>query len=250
MTRVNPWFPLGIDPDARYRLFCLPHAGAGASNFYAWGKGLGPEISACPVQPPGRERRQREQPFTSVAPLAGELARTIAASVAGPFALFGHSTGALVVFETARELRRIRGPRPSWLFVSGRRAPQTPTEWHDVAAMELPEFSDFLRKLGGTPEGLLEDLDTLEYLQPLLAADFSVNERYAYTPEEPLDIPITAFAGVEDSGADVADMAPWELQTTAGFRLHPLEGGHFAVFDRAAEVHRAIGADLAGGGQP
>jgi surfactin synthase thioesterase subunit len=238
---VNPWFPLGIHPDARHRLLCLPHAGAGASNFSQWGRGLPPEIRACPVQPPGRERRRREQPFTSVRPLAAELARAIAACVVEPFALFGHSTGALSVFETVRELRR--------MFVSGRRAPQIPMEWHDLAAMELAELADFLRKLGGTPEDVLGDLDTLGFLQPLLAADFSVNERYACTPGEPLDMPITAFAGVEDSGADVADMSPWEIQTTAGFRLHPLEGGHFAVFDRAAEVHRAIAADLAGGGQ-
>jgi surfactin synthase thioesterase subunit len=247
MTGDNPWFPLGIPTDAKYRLLCLPHAGAGASHFNAWGKGLPSDVRACPVQAPGRERRYREQPFTAVRPLAAELARTIAECLVEPFALFGHSTGALCVFETARELRRIGGPRPERLFVSGRRAPQLPMEVHDLAAMDVAELAGFLRDLGGTPDVVLDDPDTLSFLQPLLAADFSVNERYAHTPEEPLDMPMTAFAGIEDPGAGLVEMAPWDLQTSAGFRLHPLEGGHFAVFDRAAEVHRAIAADLAGG---
>lgn len=244
---TNPWFPLGIPTDAKYRLLCLPHAGAGASYFGRWGKGLPPDIKACPVQAPGRERRNREQPFTAVAPLAAELAQAIAECMAEPFALFGHSTGALCVFETTRELRRIGGPLPERLFVSGRRAPQIPMEVHDLASMDVPELADFLRDLGGTPDVVLDDPDTLLFLQPLLAADFSVNERYVYPPEDPLDLPITAFAGIEDPGAGVVEMSPWELQTAAGFRLHPLEGGHFAIFDRAAEVHRSIAADLVGG---
>lgn len=246
---TNPWFPLGVASDAKFRLLCLPHAGAGASYFNAWGKGFPPDIKVCPVQAPGRERRNRELPFTRVEPLAAELAQAIAACLVEPFALFGHSTGALCVFETARELRRIGGPRPERLFVSGRRAPQVPMEWHDLAAMDVAELADFLRQLGGTPEVVLDDPETLRFLQPLLAADFSLNEQYAYTPEDPLDLPITAFAGIEDPGAGAAEMSPWELQTAAGFRLHPLDGGHFAVFDRAAEVHRAIAADLVGGGR-
>jgi surfactin synthase thioesterase subunit len=118
-------------------------------------------------------------------------------------------------------------------------------ERHDLAAMDVAELADFLRKLGGTPEAVLSDPDLLAMIQPLLAADFAVNEGYVYGSEPPLDIPLTAFAGVDDAGADVPAMTPWETQTTKEFELHALDGGHFAVFDRAAEVHSVITDSLA-----
>ncbi|MEU6301333.1 thioesterase II family protein [Streptomyces chartreusis] len=245
MTSGNPWLPYGTCPEAGMRLLCLPHAGAGAATYRNWGQGLPPEIAACPVQPPGRERRYGEEPFASVEPLAKELAGVIADSVRAPYAVFGHSTGALCAFETLRELRRIDGPLPVHLFVSGRCAPQTPLTRHDLASMDLVELADLLRQLGGTPEEVLAEPDLLALLQPLLAADFSVNQGYAYTVEPPLDIPVTAFAGIDDQGADVALTEPWAIHTAREFALHALPGGHFAIFDSAAAVHSHIAAALA-----
>ena len=43
-----------------------------------------------------------------------------------PFALFGHSMGALLAFEFARRLRRAGGPQPRCLLASGHRALQLP----------------------------------------------------------------------------------------------------------------------------
>jgi medium-chain acyl-[acyl-carrier-protein] hydrolase len=246
VSRGNPWLPFGTYPDAECRLVCFPHAGAGASTFSVWGEGLPSSVRACPVQPPGRERRRRESPFTHVGPLADEIAREISASVDEPFALFGHSTGALCAFETARALRRVGGPQPIHLFVSGRPAPQIPIERHDLSVMTVAELTDILRELGGTPEELLANPDMMGFLQPLLAADFAVNEQYDYVPEAPLDIPVTTFVGVEDAGAGIADAAPWEEQTSSEFNVHQLAGGHFAVFDHAAEVHQRIAAVLLG----
>lgn len=243
MTR-SPWLPLGTRPDADIRLVCLPHAGAGASAFRLWGKGIDPRIGVCPVQPPGREKRRKETPFTRVEPLVRELVAEISESVAEPYALFGHSTGALCAFQAVRELRATGGPMPVHLFVSGRRAPHMPLERDDLAAMSLPELAEFLEKLGGTPEGVLADHDILGALQPLLAADFAVNQGYDFVPAAPLDIPLTAFAGVEDTGADGELMAPWKEQTTSDFTLHELAGGHFAILDRSTEVHAHIAAHL------
>ena len=39
-------------------------------------------------------------------------------------------------------------------------------------------------------------------------------------------------------------MRGWAAQTTAGFRLHPLTGGHFAVLEQPEETLRVIGAAL------
>ncbi len=44
------------------RLFCFPYAGAGASVFREWGKGLPEGVEAFAVQLPGREDRFFGQP--------------------------------------------------------------------------------------------------------------------------------------------------------------------------------------------
>ncbi|HEU5270023.1 MAG TPA: thioesterase domain-containing protein [Jatrophihabitans sp.] len=244
MTR-SPWLPYGADPEADVRLVCLPHAGAGAAAFKAWGIGLDPRVRACPAQPPGREKRRAEPPFTTVGPLVRGLAAELAETVAEPYALFGHSTGALCAFEVARELRAGGAPMPVHLFVSGRRAPQLPMERVELAALTPPELAALLDEMGGTPREVLADHDMLKALQPLLAADFAVNQDYRFVPGAPLDVPLTAFAGVEDTGADGEWMAPWREQTAGDFALHELDGGHFAIFDQRAEVHARIAAHLA-----
>ena len=67
----SPWVACPRpNPGARVRLFCLPFAGGGASVYRLWGATLPSWIEVCPIQPPGREDRYREPPFTSLTALA------------------------------------------------------------------------------------------------------------------------------------------------------------------------------------
>jgi medium-chain acyl-[acyl-carrier-protein] hydrolase len=238
------WLPFGASPDARIRLLCLPHAGAGASVYRVWRTGLPGDVGVCPVQPPGREKRHREQALDSAAAIASLLAQEVLASVTAPYAIFGHSTGALCAFELARELRRLSGPKPAHLFVAGRRAPHLPMERTPIDRLSVVELAALLRRLGGTPEELLDNPDLLSRFQPLFAADFAVNENYAYRPQAPLDIPITAFAATQDDGASLTEMSAWEVHTTAEFSMQTLRGGHFAVFEREQRALDRINAVL------
>jgi len=99
------------NPDARLRLFCFPYAGGGASVFYAWAEGS-PQMEVCPVQLPGRESRLSEPPFTRLPPLVQALASDIRTHLDKPFAFLGHSMGATIAFELARELAREQKGRP------------------------------------------------------------------------------------------------------------------------------------------
>ena len=129
------------------------------------------------------------------------LAPTILSSVSPPFAILGHSTGALCAFELARELRRLGGEQPVHLFVAGRRAPQLAMDRTELDGLSVPRLADLMRRMGGTPEEILENDDLLGALQPTLAADFAVNEQYVYYSEPPLEVPITVFVATHDEGA-------------------------------------------------
>jgi surfactin synthase thioesterase subunit len=245
---TSRWIPLlaRAQPGA-LPLFCLPHAGAGSSAFRTWPDGL-PGVAVLPVQPPGRESRLREAPYERMGPLAAELAAImLGAAGARPYAVYGHSLGALVAFETLREIRRRGGPAPVHLFVSGCVAPQdTCNDGPSIATAPLPALVRKLRELGGTPEWLLRDPTVLEMILPAVRADLSVKESYVYLPEQPLAVPVTVIASTSDPQAPRELQDRWRDQTTAAFRLHTLAGGHFAVFEQASATHRHVADALAG----
>lgn len=235
-TAADRWLPLRgrVDP-ADLPLFCLPHAGGGASAFLPW-VGRLPGVAVLPTQPPGREARYAEPAFTEMSTLVAELADVVAAETgARPYAVYGHSHGALIGFELAREMRR-RGHRlPVHLFVSGSIAPQCGASetGPPVSGMSASEIVGWLRRLGGTPEWLLNDRDALNLVLPAIRGDFTVREQYEYADEPPLPVPVTVLAATADGRVRPDLQYRWGEQTSAAFDHRTLDGGHFAVYEQA-----------------
>jgi medium-chain acyl-[acyl-carrier-protein] hydrolase len=237
--------PFGV-PAGTPRLFCLPHAGAGASVFRPWIDQL-PGIAVCPMQPPGREGRTPEPPHQRMAPLADEFAATLLqAAAGGPYAVYGHSLGALVAYETVRRVRDLGGPAPVHLFVSGCGAPDRTVEpGPRVSAMSEAQIAALLSRLGGTPDWLLAEPALLRMILPPFRADFVVKETYEHRAGPPLDVPVTALAATADPRVEPGEMDGWGRHTTGPFRRLTLAGGHFAVLEQPAVTHRHIAAGLA-----
>lgn len=244
VSRATPWLPFGEPPAARPRLYCLPNAGAGAASFAPWRRLADPGVTLCPVQPPGRAERFREAPHTSVDTLVDALADALHEQFTGRYALYGHSVGALVVFELVRRLRRTGLPLPVHLFVSGRAAPQLPDTRATLRDLPTDELIDELARMGGTPPEVLRERSLMDSLLPLLRADFAVNETYAYRPEPPLDLPLTVFGGHADPRADEPELAAWREQTSGPFALRMFPGGHFFLHDHANVLIQEIARPL------
>src|SRR4051812_30171971 len=103
---INPWIVRAKEhPKSSLRLFCFPYAGGAANVFHNWSSLLPSSIDVCAVQPPGRGNRLLEEPYTGLRELVGAAANALLPHMDRPFALFGHSMGALVAFELARFLR-------------------------------------------------------------------------------------------------------------------------------------------------
>ena len=235
-----------VNPRARVRMFCFPYAGGGASAYRGWAGSLPPDVEVCPVQLPGRESRLRETPFETPGPLIQALADALQPYFRDlPFVFFGHSMGAMLSFELSRELRRRGQTLPLHLFVSGRRAPQIPDTEEPIHALPEPEFIEKLRELNGTPEEVLQHAELMKLLIPVLRADFSVNELYAYAEEEPFDIGISCFGGLGDKEVSRDDCAAWKDQTRARFRLRMLPGDHFFVHSAKDMILESVARDLA-----
>lgn len=217
------------NPDAYLRLFCFPYAGGGASLFRTWSDSLPPYIEVCTIQLPGREDRFKEAPFTHISPLVETLTQVLRPYLSIPFAFFGHSMGALISFELARQLRAQQAPVPVHLFISGRRAPQIRDRNPLMHTLSQDEFLAELRHLKGTPNQVLENSELMQLFLPTLRADFSVCGTYTYLSEPPLDSSISVFGGIEDTAETSDLLESWRLQTRSGFSLQMLPGDHFFV---------------------
>jgi medium-chain acyl-[acyl-carrier-protein] hydrolase len=215
------------NPQARLRLFCFPYAGTGASIFRTWSDGLPADVEVCPVQFPGRGTRLMETPFTQLVPLVQALAQALVPLLDKPFAFFGHSLGALVGFELARQLRRQSGVQPVRLFVSADRAPQVPHQDRPIHALPEGEFLFELRRLNGIPGKVLEDVELMQIMLPVLRADLALYETYVYSPEPPLNYPISTFGGLQDHRVSRGDLEAWRDQTSDSFSLRMFPGDHF-----------------------
>jgi len=229
------------------RLVCFPYAGAGALAYRSWAEGLPAEVAVLALRPPGRESRLFEPASTTVAALVDEAVAVLDDQLSAPFALFGHSLGALVAFEVARVLCQRGGPRPALVVVAGRRAPQL-ARLQSTLHAKAPhdEFVAALRELEGTPPEVLANEDLLRLLLPTLRADLAASQSYEYHAEAhpPLDCRLLALSGQSDPLAGSAAMEPWREQTSGSFELQTLPGKHFFLHSSEAVLLRLLSREL------
>ncbi|MFD4264065.1 thioesterase II family protein [Streptomyces sp. NPDC058534] len=224
---------------------CFPHAGGSASAFVALDGELAPHCDVLAVQYPGRHERYREQSALTIEELADPIAQALNEELHGrerPYALFGHSMGAVVAFEVARRLER-GGHGPAHLLVSGRAAPSDPRTGRLHRQPDDALLAE-LDRLGGTPEGLLQDADVRALLLPPLRADYRAVETYVYAPGPALACPVTVLVGDRDPMVSVSEAARWQRHTASACAVRVFHGGHFYLWDHVAEVARTVTASL------
>ncbi len=231
-------------PDAAFRLICAPYAGGGPAVYRPWLDALPPWIELVILQPPGRDGRLDEPPFTRMEDLADATADALAPLLDRPYALFGHCLGALILYETAARLRDRGLPLPVHFFASGARSPQyyNPEQFAldvvqysplpDVPGHQLPEseFLDFLRDLDfGTSDALFQSAEARRLFLPAVRADLEVNNRYCAGPVTPLPLPVTAVGGRVDPYVSAHHVEGWRAVTSQGFHSRYVAGNHYFI---------------------
>ncbi|MFF8232310.1 thioesterase II family protein [Streptomyces caelestis] len=213
-------------PETWLTLYCLPHAGGSARPYGRLEAAVPQGVRVVPLELPGHGRRLRERPLGDIGQVVTEVIRLMGEGRGRPFALFGHSFGALVGYEATRRLRRLGTP-PELLLVSGRNSPVWPLSHDPLHTLPNASFTAGLRRMGGLPEALLAEPAVLHVYLPSIRADLRMVETYAHAHSEPLDMPIAAFAGLQDRLTDPAGMEAWGELTSRPFDLTLLPGGHF-----------------------
>lgn len=225
-------------------LWCLPNAGAGAAAYARWRRMAPPGVTVQSMELPGRGTRMREPLMVSFEALCDDLEHRLRQWFAhgGPYALFGHSMGALLAHELAQRLRSHPCP-PRALLVSGSPAPRLRDPARFAEPLDDLTLARHLRELGGTPAELLDNDEMMALTLPVLRADFRVCGSYRHRPRAPLDCPVHAFGGRADQAVGES-VAGWRHEAAGAFTLDWYDGGHFFLHDHAPSMLARIGALL------
>ncbi len=221
-------------PD-RCTLFCIPFAGGNSYSYRSFEQRMNPVIKIVPLEPPGRGRRSQESRITGMASMVDDLVAHISLQLDRPFALFGHSMGALAAYLITCTLAKERLPLPRHLFISGKGPPHLVSKDAHSHTLPLEDFKRKLAELGGCPAAVLEDKELMAYFAPIIRDDMCAVAEYRHVEAPKFDVPVTVMIGTSES-TTLAEASEWNSVTSADFRVLQFEGGHFFLFEHVEEI--------------
>ncbi|MFI9450247.1 thioesterase II family protein [Amycolatopsis sp. NPDC052450] len=233
-------------PDAELRLYLLHHAGGSHTVFRPWLALLPESWEVRLVIAPGRAKA----PYPAardITTLSDAFAVHLDEQRPAPYAMFGHSMGGLVAFDTALVLQAAGLPQPEWVGVSGHPGP-----FHSITRTRPPlyglpsaELRAELIALDGLPDRVLRDEWLWQRVEPLVRADLEAAETWHPTRHGSLlTRPVSAFCGDRDPVAGITDAANWSRHTNEFLGVRPFPGGHFYFQDDPEPLVRSIVADV------
>jgi len=185
-----------------------------------------------------------EAPHSQMQPLVTELMSVFAKVTDRPYVLFGHSLGSRVGFEVILECQSRDLPLPAAFIASGSRAPYLPKRELPIHDLPDAQFVEALRDLAGTPEEVLNNSELMQWLLPLLRADFRIADQHRASQTR-IGCPLTVLAGTEDATIPPQDIEAWRNLAAGECEIHWVSGGHFFVERNREWVLERVNAILA-----
>ena len=82
---------------------------------------------------------------------------------------------------------------------------------------------------------------------PSLRADILLGKKYKYYDDEPLNCPLTAFAGENDTVFQEDQIRGWEKHTAEKFTFRKVNGSHLFCRDNKEELLEMLTEELQNG---
>ncbi|CAM5717632.1 MULTISPECIES: thioesterase II family protein [Streptomyces] len=234
--------PSGHEPP--FTLVLLHHAGGSARGFAPLLPHLPRRWRVLGADLPGRLLDRARSRCRTAGEAVDHLCDALRPELTGPYAVFGHSMGALLAFELVRRLEA-EALGPCWLGVSAVPPPTGEAGARAAAPAGWPAHRvlRYLHGLGGTPAGTDHRTALAELVARTLRQDLEVAGSYAYVDGPPLRTALSVFGGADDPLAPPHLLRRWSAYTRRPMGCHLWPGGHFYLFDHAEDVSaRLVGA--------
>ncbi|RDI45240.1 thioesterase II family protein [Nocardia mexicana] len=237
-------------------MYLLHHAGGSHTIFRSWIPLFPPAWEIRLVVAPGRGKAAAHPAVRDLDLVNAALADHLAARHDDvPYALFGHSMGALAAFGAALRVQESGHRPPEWVGVSGHPGPFHSLTRSGPRLYQLApdDLRGVLLAMGGLPERILRDDWIWERIQAVVRADLEAAESWRPRTPAVLDRPMSAFCGADDPVASTADTVNWAPHSTNFLGTRTFPGGHFyfagehtrLVAQLVTDVHIALGNESA-----
>ncbi|MBS9782304.1 MAG: SDR family NAD(P)-dependent oxidoreductase [Arcobacter sp.] len=242
---TSPWISCyEARENAKIRLICIPHGGGGPHTYKEWAEKLPDFIEVYALCFPGRGSRRDEDAICNMFELSDEISNVIAQISDKPYAIFGHSVGALVAYEVAKEIEKQGIMPPLRLILSAHKTPEDSKEDEPMYMLSDEDLMNKILELGLLPNDVLENKELLDFILPPLRADFELSETYEYEKSKALNIPITATFGKSDPLLNGQDIQKWEKYTNSEYKIKEYDGDHFYTLSKQDILFDDIVKDL------
>lgn len=222
-------------------IIALPFAGGNQYSYNSFINSLPSNFALRTVEFPGRGDRLDERNLSDIRELANDVLGQIRKYISEfDYLIYGHSMGTLVGYELAKLITRLKLPRPSLLFFTGRAGPSIPEE-DCISSFPTQAFWEEIDRLGGLPKEIMADKELLNFFEPFMRSDFKAVETYRFQPLiAPLPIPIHVIAGTLEKDVDLIKLDTWQQETIYPIEKSLMSGDHFFIFDHIPELTKKI----------
>lgn len=217
-------------------LVCIPFAGGYSNSFRPLSKYfLDSNWDVYAIEPPGHGGN-RMPCMRDIREMVDLYADVILTQVSTPFVLFGHSLGGLITFLLTQQLESVGKP-PTMMVISATNPPHFPiVKRSDLAE---GEFADYVVSLGGIPAEVVQHKELMDFIVPILRADFEAYEQYVHGDSRPVECPVYVFAGERDKGCPPGKVAEWREEIPHA-KFYTFSGEHMFLIDQVDEVARKM----------
>lgn len=186
---------------------------------------------------PGRGNRIKENLIEDFEEAAIDYLGQVVKSLKGSnFIFYGHSLGALLAFRVCQLLEE-QNIFPQYLVVSGNAGPGI-IIGKNLNELEKDDFVSELIILGGIPQAIAEDSETLDFFLPILRSDFKIAAKDKLEIDGLINTPIYALMGDKEESAN--EITNWKNFTRTDFRCNILPGNHFFIYEQAKRIAKII----------
>lgn len=223
----------------KIKLICIPYAGGNSYSFRDLQPFLGRHIDIVTLELPGRGKRMTEPPLSEIHLMADDLYRQLLPHIGSPYMLYGHSMGAVLGNLLVHKLKKEWKALPLHFFATGCVAPVFNDQRRKLHLLSDEQLMAELKKMGGMPDALLEDLDLMEFFLPVIREDMKALECYQYQPMGRYSTGITVITGASEEITD-RQAAGWGLETEKEIRILRYPGNHFFILHHFQKIAMLI----------
>lgn len=227
----------------KMKLFCIPYSGGSATVYLKWTKFFPKDIEIVPIELAGRGKRIYEPLYETLDEAAEDVAASIFEQVQDdlPYAIYGHSLGSLIAYESYYKLKNKTHHLPCHMFFSGRRAPQVIDEKTEYYKLPDTEFIDIVAEYGDDVIKVMCNDELREVFLPILRSDFKIAETYEWKEKlEGISCDITVINGTQDASVLPYNMEDWEYCCSKSTNVLKMQGDHFFLFAQIMQISNLV----------